>query len=74
MSDAFERWRRGRAEAEPSADFADRVLAAVRRRGTPRRPLRVILLSRAVRCGLWVAAALALAVRVLAVLALFLPD
>ena len=74
MSDAYETWRRGRAEAEPPADFAYRVMAAVRR-GAPRRSLLLVLLSsRAVRCGLWLTAVLALAVRVLAVLALFLPD
>jgi hypothetical protein len=71
MSDGYEAWKLARSRAEAPPDFADRVMAAVRAHGVPRRSL---LSSRLVRCALWLLAALALAVRVLAVLALFHPS
>jgi hypothetical protein len=71
----YDAWRRRRAEPEVSADFADRVLAAVRdrqERGAQRSTLRglvvAVLLSRAGKVGI---CSLALAAWVFRVLLLF---
>lgn len=71
--DLYDRWTQHRAEAEPPADFADRVMDAVRRE--PRPPSKAVpatlLSSPPVRVAACVLASLAFMYRVAAVVAVF---
>lgn len=70
----FNRWTQ-RADAEPPADFADRVMDAVRREPlpTPKR-VPVLLSTPAVRVAACVLASLACLYRMAAVVAVFFPQ
>jgi negative regulator of sigma E activity len=65
-------WRRRRADVEPPADFADRVMDAVRREPPPAKGVLVLLLSSpAVRVAACVLACLTCLYRMAAVVAIF---
>ena len=68
----YDRWIQKRTDAEPPADFADRVMGAVRREG-PRSSQGVgrLLASPAVRVAACVLACLACLYRMAAVVAVF---
>lgn len=67
-------WMR-RADVEPSAGFADRVMDAVRREPPPRRRVLVVLLSSpAVRVAACVLASVACLYRMAAVVAVFVAQ
>jgi hypothetical protein len=65
--DTYEAWKRRRAGAPVPADFADRVLAGLRRQQR-----RALLRTRAVRIGVGSLAAAVCLCRILQVIALFL--
>jgi hypothetical protein len=68
----YDLWRRRRADLEPPADFADRVMDAVRREPPPAKGVLVLLLSSpAVRVAAYVLAGLACLYRMAAVVAVF---
>ena len=75
----YEAWKRHRSRAEVPADFAERVLDAVHT--YEQRPLRrfvrylaALATSRPGRVGICSLALLLFAVRIVSVLAIFLPD
>ena len=73
MNDEFDKLWRQRADAEAPADFADRVMDAVRREPLPSsKGVRVLLLSSpSVRVAACVLACLACVYRMAAVVAVF---
>ena len=72
--DLFNKWIQ-RADAEPAADFADRVMDAVHREPLPRsKSVPVLLSSRAVRVAACVLASVACLYRMAAVVAIFFPQ
>jgi hypothetical protein len=80
-SDRYQSWKRRRAKIEVPADFADRILAAVaehEKRESRRFALRAwsaaVLFSRAGKVGLCTLAGLVCVLRVMHVVAVFLPQ
>ena len=80
-SDRYHSWKRRRAEIEVPVAFADRVLAAVaehekrkRHRFAIRAWLAAVLCSRAGKVGLCALAGLVCVLRVMHVVAVFLPQ
>ena len=71
MNDELDDLWRHRADAEPSADFADRVMDAVRREPPPQGVLILMLASPAVRVAACIVASLACLYRMGAVVAVF---
>lgn len=66
--DLYNSWRRRRADVEPSADFTDRVMAAVRQESPRSSALTLWSLARVAACVL---ACLACLYRMAAVVAVF---
>jgi negative regulator of sigma E activity len=71
MNDDFDNLWIQRADAEPTADFADRVMDAVRREPLPSSKGVLLLSSPAVRVAACVLACLACLYRMAAVVAVF---
>jgi hypothetical protein len=81
QDDRYLLWKQRRAKADPPADFADKVMAAIPRPEQSRRDrlhfrawLMALLHSRTGKIGLCSLAVLACAFRVLQVFSVFIPE